>query len=441
MESLWRKTARLPHFAPLEGDAETEVLIVGGGLTGVLCAYFLERAGVDYLLLEAAELCGGITQNTTAKITSQHGLLYDRLIRTAGLEAARAYLEANQAALAQYRVLCRGIDCAFQAQDNFVYALERRDRLEREAEAVRRLGFPAELVIKVPLPVPAVGAVRFPDQAQFHPLKFVAAVAEGLRIHERTKVLELMPGAARTHHGVVRAEKIIITTHFPLLNKHGGYFLKLYQDRSYVLALRGAPAFEGMYVDADQKGLSFRRSGDLLILGGGGHRTGKQGGGWAELTAFAKKAWPQAEEVCRWAAQDCMPLDGIPYIGQYSAGTPGLFTATGFQKWGMTSAMIAATLLTDLVQGKENPCAALFSPSRGMLHPQLAANAWEAAVNLLTPTVPRCPHMGCALKYNPQEHTWDCPCHGSRFGEDGELIDNPAADDLKRAPSGGARKK
>ena len=186
-----------------------------------------------------------------------------------------------------------------------------------------------------------------------------------------------------------------------------------------------------MYVDEAEGGLSFRDADGLLLVGGEGRRTGKKGGGWDGLAAFVQKTWPQAREVCRWAAQDCMILDGVPYVGQYSKSTPGLFVATGFNQWGMTFAMAAAMVLADLVQGKGNPYAALFSPSRTMLRPQLAFNAVEAAASLLTPTVPRCPHMGCALKYNPQEHSWDCPCHGSRFGRDGRLIDNPATDDMK----------
>ena len=358
-------------------------------------------------------------------------LIYDKLTRTFGREKARLYWEANKAALEQYRALCRGIDCGFQERDAFVYSLNRRDRLEQEVRSLERLGVPAELVDKPSLPFATAGAVRFPGQAQFHPLRFLASIAKGLRIHERTKVLELKPGGAKTHQGTVRADKIIIATHFPVLNKHGAYALKLYQSRSYVLALEGAPGLDGLYVDEAEGGLSFRDADGLLLVGGGGHRTGKRGGGWDELSGFAKGAWPQAREVCRWAAQDCMSLDGVPYIGQYSKGTPGLFVATGFNKWGMTSAMAAAMVLTDLVQGKDNPYAALFSPSRTMLRPQLALNAVEAAASLLTPTAPRCPHMGCALKYNPQEHSWDCPCHGSRFGRDGRLIDNPATDDMK----------
>lgn len=433
--SVWRKYERMPAFAPLEGDVSAEVLVIGGGIAGILCAWALNRAGADVVLLEAKTLCGGATGNTTAKITAQHGLIYDRLIRTQGLDAARLYLEAQQGALEEYRRLCRGIDCEFQERDAYVYSLDRRDRLEREAAALRRLGVPAEVTETPELPFMTAGAVRFPRQAQFHPLKFLAAVTRGLRIHEKTKVLELAPGAARTHEGTVRARKIIVATHFPILNKHGGYFLKMYQQRSYVLALEGAPLPEGMYVDGAGNGLSFRSRGDALLLGGGGHRTGKSGaGGWDPLSAIARTHYPGAREVCRWAAQDCVTLDGMPYIGPYSKGTRGLFVTTGFNKWGMTSAMAGALLLTDLLQGRENPYGALFSPSRRMPGFPLASNALSAGAGLLTPTVPRCPHMGCALKYNPQERSWDCPCHGSRFDGEGRLIDNPAADDLKHAP-------
>lgn len=237
MDSLWTKTAHLPHFPPLEGDRETDVLIIGGGMAGILCAWFLNQVGVDYILLEAAELCGGTTGNTTAKITAQHELLYDRLIRTLGQEKASLYLRANQAALEQYRRLCRDIDCDFQTRDSFVFSLDRRDKLERETLALTTLGVSAEFVTQLPLPFSTVGAVCFPRQAQFHPLKFAAALVQGLHIHEHTKVLELRLGTARTHQGTVRAQKIVVTTRFPLLNKHGGYFIKLYQHRSSVLAL------------------------------------------------------------------------------------------------------------------------------------------------------------------------------------------------------------
>ena len=187
-----------------------------------------------------------------------------------------------------------------------------------------------------------------------------------------------------------------------------------------------------MYLDEAENGLSFRTHNGSLILGGGGHRTGKTGGGWQELEKTVRDCYPNASITHRWATQDCMSLDGIPYIGQYSSRTPNLYVATGFNKWGMTSSMVAAQLLTDLVLGKENPYAAVFSPSRSMLHPQLGTNLLESTRNLLRISPKRCPHMGCALKWNPQERSWDCPCHGSRFTAQGRLIDNPATGDLKK---------
>ncbi len=431
MNPLWTQTAHIPGFDPLQSDLKTDVLIVGGGLAGLLCAYLLSQEGVDYALIEADRLCGGITKNTTAKITAQHGLIYDRLIRRFGIEKSRLYLQANQTALERYRALCRTMDCDFEEKDAFVYSADGRKEIDKELAALDRLGFAADFAAEIPLPFPVAGAVRFKRQAQFHPLKFSAALAPGLRIFEHTKMLELAPGRAVTTGGSITAKKMIIATHFPVLNKHGGYFLKLYQHRSYVLALKNATDVGGMYISGGKDGLSFRNAGDLLLLGGGGHRTGKQGGGWQVLRRFAADHYPGAQEVAFWAAQDCMSLDGVPYIGQYSKGTPGLYVATGFNKWGMTSAMTAAMILTDLVLERDNPYAPAFAPSRSILHPQLAVNGLESICGLMAPTVPRCPHMGCALKYNPQEHSWDCPCHGSRFGEDGSLIDNPAVDDKR----------
>ena len=430
-QSIWSETAQMPTFSPLQGDTSTQVLVIGGGIAGLLCAYHLQQAGVDYILTEADRICSGITKNTTAKITSQHGLCYHRIERRYGLDAAQQYLDANELALTRYRALCQEIQCGYEELPSYVYSSEDGTAIRKELETLRRIGYPAELVTETALPFTVGGAVRFPRQAQFHPLKFLGTIARELRIYEHTKVQELRPGMAVTDHGSIAAEKIIVATHFPLLNKHGMYFLKQYQHRSYVIALEQAADVHGMYVDDYDKGMSFRNYGEFLLIGGGDHRTGKKGGNWRELRDFAHRHYPLAKEVAHWAAQDCMTLDGIPYIGQYSKSTPNLFVATGFNKWGMSTAMAAGEILCDLVQGKENPYAEVFSPSRTMLHPQLFANAGEAVWNLLTPTVPRCPHMGCALKYNVQEHTWDCPCHGSRFTRDGKLLDNPATDDKR----------
>lgn len=432
MHSLWSETVTLPSFESLNSNRKTDVLIIGGGITGILTAHYLQQAGINYMLVEADTILNGITKNTTAKITSQHGLIYHKILKKYGIDTAGLYLEANESTLWEYRQLSREILCDFAEETNYVYSLTDKQKLEDELNTLERLRFPAFWADDLPLPFSAAGAIAFPNQAKFHPLKFLAELAKPLHIYEHTKVQELAGNLIITNRGNIQADKIIVTTHFPFLNKHGSYFLKMYQHRSYVLALSHTEKPEGMFVDEADSGLSFRTHQNLLLLGGGGHRTGKQGGSYQELREFASKYYPNAQEVYHWATQDCMTLDGIPYVGQYSKNTQNLYVATGYNKWGMTSAMVAARLLRDFILEKPSDYAKVFSPSRNILHPQLFLNGVESTVNLLTPTKKRCPHLGCALKWNKSEHTWDCPCHGSRFTESGELIDNPATDDLKK---------
>lgn len=431
MNSIWTEGMGLPHFEALEGDVKTDVLIIGGGLAGILCAYFLQQRGVPYILVEGKTLCSGITKDTTAKITAQHGLIYDRLVKSRGVEKAKAYLQANQAAVAEYYELCRDIDCDFERKTSYVYSLKDRKKLEKEAKALFRLGMTPRISEAEELPFPTAGALELEGQAQFHPLKFISHICRNLTIYEDTFVKELAEHTAVTEKGRITFQQLIVATHFPMDNKHGMYYLKMYQHRSYVIALKHAAKLDGMYVDEAKGGMSFRTYQDHLLVGGGSHRTGKQGGCWLELRKFAKNYFPGSVETGYWATQDCMTLDGIPYIGPYAGNMPGCFVATGFNKWGMTSSMAAASILADLVTGKENPFVEVFSPSRSMLKPQLFCNAGEAVMNLLTPMKKRCPHLGCALKWNEVEHTWDCPCHGSRFGENGSLIDNPANGGLR----------
>ena len=432
--SIWTEQ-RLPAYPSLDCDITADAVVVGGGLAGLLCAWMLKQAGLDCVLIESDRICHGTSGNTTAKITSQHGFIYQKLVREFGAGIARAYYDANQAALKRYDELARKYPCDFRWADNYIYSTNSQTALVREMKALREIGAAADLVESTELPFPVAGAIRFRDQARFHPLQFAAGIAGDLKIYEHTPAREFGKGWVKTDGGGVRAKAVIVATHFPIINKHGGYFLKLYQQRSYVLALEHAGRVDGMYLDAAANGLSVRMYGDLLLLGGGGHRTGKQGGGWRFLEAQAEKYFPAAKIRCRWATQDCMTLDGIPYIGRYSRQSEELYVASGFNKWGMTSSMVSAMLLSELVQGRDHPWAKVFAPDRTMLWPQLARNVLESAVNLLTPTVPQCPHLGCALKWNRQEHSWDCSCHGSRFGVDGTLLDGPATGNMKNRRS------
>ena len=431
MNSIWSDHINIPQFPQLKKDINTEVLIVGGGMCGILCAYFLEQKGIDYVLVEGERIGQGITKNTTAKITSQHGLIYNQLIKNVGIEKAKMYLKSNEDALAKFRELCKSIECDFEQKDAYTYTFSDRKKIEEEVKAVNVLGVKAEFVEKLPLPFAINGAIKVRNQAQFNPLLFISEIAKGLKIYENTFIRDIKDHIAIADDAKIKANKIIVATHFPLINKHGSYFLKMYQHRSYVIALQDATNVNGMYVDEAQLGMSFRNYKDLLLIGGGDHRTGKTGGNWQELREFAKKNYPDAIEKYAWATQDCMSLDGVPYIGHYSKQTPNMYVATGFNKWGMTSSMVAAMILSDMVMGKENEFREVYSPHRSMLKKQLFINGVEAVSNILTPTIKRCPHMGCALKWNKIEHTWDCPCHGSRFDKNGQLIDNPAKHNAK----------
>lgn len=432
MKSIWSDSTQMKSFDALKGNVRTDVLIIGGGIAGILCAYFLKEAGIDYILAEGSRVGGGITKNTTAKITSQHGLFYDKLIKSSGAEKAKMYLGANQLAVAKFKELSRLISCDFEEKSAFVFSRSDRSAIEKEIKALSKLGLNAQFSQNIPLPFDIAGAIKFEGQAQFNPLKFINGISKELNIYENTFVKELRGMTAVTDNAEIKAESIIVATHFPFLNKHGSYFLKMYQHRSYVIALENAASVDGLYLEETKDGMSFRDYQNLLLIGGGDHRTGKDGGNWQVLREYAKSKYPGAAEKYAWATQDCMTLDGIPYIGHYSKSTPNLFVATGFNKWGMTSSMVAGMILADMITGKENPHAEVFSPHRCMLKPQLLINGITATANLLNfGAKHRCPHMGCALKWNKLEHTWDCKCHGSRFEESGKLIDNPATGGLK----------
>lgn len=426
MKSIWSNLRPdFPQFSSLDGDLKTDVLVIGGGIAGILCAYQLTKAGVDCVLVEGKQLCSGVTQNTTAKITAQHGLMYDKTLKRFGNEQAKLYYEANTKAIDQFRSLSQEYPCDFEEKTAYLYSRDNLKKLEEEIRAYDTLGIPHVFETKTHLPFETVGAVGMTGQAQFHPLKLIKGLLQEIKCYENTFVTEIQEKTAITSHGNITAKNIILATHFPLVNIPGLYFLKLKQHRSYVVALKGAPDVGGMYIDENQKGYSFRNYKDMLLLGGGGHPTGKKGGGLLAVRNLAQESYPRSEEVYNWAAQDCMTLDHLPYIGIHRRSTMNLFVATGFNKWGMTGSMMAASVLTDLITIGHSPYEAVLSPQRSILRPKLFANIGSAAFNLLR-IGKRCPHMGCALKWNAVEKSWDCPCHGSRFDEHGHVINNPA---------------
>lgn len=476
MESIWSRTCKIPQRESLRGDTEADAVVIGGGMAGILTAYELERSGIHTVVLEAERIGGGQTKNTTAKITSQHGLFCRTFLEKKGKETTFQYVQANQEALEEYKRIIEKekMDCDFEEMDSYVYS-QNADQLKAEAEAARELGIRADYVREIEIPVPCAGAVRFARQAQFHPLKFLEAAGERLTVYENSPVKEVEEHLVKTPGGSVRAGKIIFATHFPFVNFPGMYFARMHQERSYVLALEDVQTPEGMYIGAGEDALSFRRYGRYLLLGGQGHRTGKnkEGGGYPALRRAAEDLYPGSREIACWSAQDCVTADQVPFIGTYAKDRPDWLVATGFRKWGMTSSMVSAMLIRDMLCGKENPFADAFAPSRfsaGEL-PQIIKDSGTAVSGLTkrffhipdemagrlepgqgavveTPEgkagVYRteegelkqvdivCPHLGCELAWNPDERTWDCPCHGSRFDWEGNLLEGPSQEGIHR---------
>lgn len=425
MNSLWMEEYENRKHPVLNGNIETDTAIIGGGLAGLLCSYFLTKRGVNNAVLEAKKIGMGVTHCTTAKITAQHGIIYSKIEEKSGFNAAKEYFNSNQQAVEAYRALSQSIECDFEEKTAYVYSKNDRKKLEKEADIYRRMGLSSFIDENPYIPVKTVGALGMRYQAQFHPLKFIDSISAPLNIYENTFVKEIQPGKVITENGIVSARRIIIATHYPIMNLHGLYFMKLYQHRSYVLALKGALNPDGIYIDEAKGGLSFRTHGAHLLLGGGSHQTGKKGGAWKELREIASSFYPEAIESYFWATQDCMTLDSMPYIGLHNKNNRELYVATGFNKWGMTGSMTAASVLADMITEGGSRYEKLFNPSRSMLSPQLFINIGQSALGLLS-FGKRCSHMGCALRWNPHERTWDCPCHGSRFSQNGNLINNPA---------------
>lgn len=487
-KSLWQ-TEKAPEFPKFNGSGAARVVIVGGGICGLLCAYELLRGGEkDIVVLEARKICGGTTAHTTGKITALHGLFYQKLLDVFGEGAAREYAAANRDAIEEYRRIVQreGIGCDLAPCSAYTYALDEEGakRVEAEAQAARRASLDARVVHDCELPFPIRSAVMLEDQARFHPLKFCYRLAgllqrEGVKIYEDSGAVDLEDGTVCLRDGSVHGRSVVICTHYPYVNFRGLYFARIIQRRSYVAALEGAPKLDGMYLDCADAGDSFRsqewQGGSLILLGRFDHKSGHETGTahYELLEQEAQRLYPGCRVKFRWSAQDCETADGLPYVGRYRQMRGNVYLATGFRKWGMTGSMAAAQRLSRMILSGEEKAPA-FSPERSDFSAQagtIARETADTAANFLHGYFevpprsvselengrgglaeygggrigayrdedgglhgvnPVCPHMGCPLKWNAEERTWDCPCHGSRFDLQGRVIEGPACRGLDR---------
>jgi glycine/D-amino acid oxidase-like deaminating enzyme/nitrite reductase/ring-hydroxylating ferredoxin subunit len=489
--SLWLETSSTPEQPTLGEDLEADVAVVGAGIVGATAALLVAREGARVVLLEAGRVCGGVTGRTTAKLSSLHGLSYAQIASKHGDEAARVYGEANEAGMARTVELVDelGIECELRRKPNFTYTedTEGRSQIEQEVEVAQRVGLPASLVEELDLPFAVAAAVRFEDQAEFHPRRFVLGLVEALtrhggRVFERSPVVSVEQGPACRVHvrsgATVTADRVVVATHMPLLDR-GLFWTRAHPERSYVVAARTAgPLPDGMYLSTEQPAHSIRVArvdgDDWLLVGGEGHETGHSdpAESYRRLAAYAGDRFGIERTELRWATQDNMPVDGMPYIGAVWPFSDRLLTATGFKKWGLAFGTAAAMMLTDRIAGRDNPWARTLDAQR--FTPRASAVAFvkenadaglrffadrlrrrsarrlepgeggivrdglrQAAVykderGRLHAVSARCTHVGCIVAWNGADKTWDCPCHGSRFDVDGTVIEGPAVKPLRK---------
>lgn len=489
--SIWMDTTPETSYPTLDGPTEVDVVIVGGGIAGLTAAMLLKEAGRTVAVLEARRIVQNVTGNTTAKVTSQHGLRYARMLRSFGEENTRAYARANQMAVTDILEMARryGIDCDFTGADAYLFTHDADEvqSLRDEADAAITVGLPARFTTEVPLPYPVEGAVVFDNQARFHPRKFLLGLAEripgdGSHIFEQTRVLDVTDGEpciVETEWGTVRARDVIVASHYPFGDR-SLYTLRLKPKRSLVLGVitdNPIPAAlsRSMLISTDPMH-SLRtqswRDQEMLFIGGEIHKTGQAeetADLYQRLATWARAHFGPLHIVYRWATQDNVTPDDVPYTGRLYPGSEHVYVTTGYGGWGMTNSMASAKLLRDLVTGADNPAQAVYDPARLKFDGlgQIVREGADAVKHLVADrfrsvnpadiapgsggvikdgikpvavyrdasgTEHRmsavCTHLGCIVNWNDTEKSWDCPCHGSRFGARGDVLQTPAFERL-----------
>jgi glycine/D-amino acid oxidase-like deaminating enzyme/nitrite reductase/ring-hydroxylating ferredoxin subunit len=498
--SYWIASTGQTAYPALDREMHVDVAVLGGGMAGLMTALLLKREGRRVAVLEAGRVGAGVTAYTTAKVSALHGIIYQEVESSFGTDGARAYGQANEAGIARIGALVDelGIDCDWRRKPAYTYAEDEQgdSQVKDEVEAALRAGLKASYTTDTDLPWPVTGAIRVEDQAEFHPRRFLLAIAEqipgdGSHVFEQTQatgVKEGDPMRVETENGpAVVATHVVCATHFPFLDR-GGYFARMHPERSYALGIYVRDrAPQGMYLSTESPSHTVRshptERGELVIAGGESHKVGQSGEDTADrvarLEGWARERFDVTEIAYRWSTQDNMPVDGVPYIGRLHPATKRLWVATGFKKWGLAWGATAGEILTDLIAGRDNPYASLVDPNRfkpgaqaqefvkenvnvgwrlvrdkvggadfdslDQLEPgqgglvreglgKVAAYRDEAGdLHVLSPT---CTHMGCTVKWNTAEKSWDCPCHGSRFHYDGTVLQGPALDGLSPKGSG-----
>lgn len=492
-KSYWlASTKRREHFT-FKRDLDFDVVVVGAGIAGINCAYLLVQEGYKVAVIDSGRVSHGVTGYTTAKITSQHNLIYKFLLENFGKEKAKKYVFANERSIEMYSEIIEKekISCDFSRQDAYVYASKTKDKEEilKEIESTKKLGVEADFIEDIKLPVKNYGAIRFRNQAQFHPVKYIQKLVECIEakegyIFENTRVVDVKdnkPCLVKTDKGNVRAKHVFLATHFPFLDQKSKYYAKMRQKRSYILAIKSSEKFpKGMYISYGDDFKSFRtqpeKNGEMILIGGEKHSPGDGRSSLRrqeKLIDYAKSNFKVKSFEYIWSTQDNITLDRIPYIGKLDKNSKSVYVATGFGGWGMTSGMVAAVLITDLIRGKKNSLSDLFDPHRTVslkLKKQLFSQGVNVASQFIKGKIygksldnlnikkgtgcivnfkgkklavyrdtkgklfaneAKCTHMGCTLSWNDAEKSWDCPCHASRFNYDGKRIHGPAIVDLK----------
>ena len=458
MESFWNKD-KTKKFDEIKENVNVDTCIIGGGIVGFSTGYYLSQSQ-KVAIVERDTICSHTTGCTTGKITSQHGLFYNYLINSKGMEFAKKYLDANEKAIQNIENIINreNIKCDFEKQDAYVFT-EKDDeipKIEIEYNAVKSIdNKKSELVKKVSAPLNVRLAIKFKNQAQFNPVKYTEGLVQsilknGSIIYEESKATDIEKDGDKyiiyVNNNKVLANNVVIATRYPFISMPGYYFLKMYQSTSFaVVADVREKLFEGMYISSEVPTVSFRtiKDGDkrLLLAVGYDYKTGTGGliNGYRNLEKVIRRIYPASQFLYRWSAEDSISLDKYPYIGEFSNLMPNVYVATGFNKWGITSANISANIITDKILGRNNEYEEIFKARRvePVKNIKEVGNMLKEAGNgifmsrLTLPEKPKCTHLGCELHFNNVDKVWECPCHGSKFTEEGKVIESPANKDLK----------